>query len=400
MDNIPQERQRRILLLQTDKELGETLVGWLKEDGLAVMTVETAQQAFVALMNDVFNLLLLDMDRAASLGEDTVSFIKMLRHDRRTSPLTIVVLAQRQDTSRMAQAVEAGADGFILKPLERKSFLKGIDRIWEEAEFRKAGKKLIDLNQIHFFLKLTEEADREGFFVFASMIFNKLVMERIKSVLGEAVILTVMGRLQDSLEEERYAFMKYVRLSDMKFSMDEVERRYPHIPPKELAEGFRHFTYAFLKMIGLLTSNILIGRPMEILLAEDNPGDVRLTDEALKESGISYRLAVAQDGIEAMDILREQGGRAHVSLPDLILLDLNLPRKDGRQVLTEIKNDSLLQDIPVVIMTVSKEDEEIFKSQGLKFDSYIVKPFDVAQFYRVIRLIESENFDALKKFLE
>ncbi|OGX37765.1 MAG: response regulator [Omnitrophica WOR_2 bacterium RIFCSPLOWO2_12_FULL_50_9] len=153
-------------------------------------------------------------------------------------------------------------------------------------------------------------------------------------------------------------------------------------------------------MIGLLTSNILIGRPLEILLAEDNPGDVRLTDEALKESGISYRLAVAQDGIEAMDILREQGGRAHVSLPDLILLDLNLPRKDGRQVLTEIKNDSLLQDIPVVIMTVSKEDEEIFKSQGLKFDSYIVKPFDVAQFYRVIRLIESENFDALKKFLE
>ncbi len=400
MDNIQQERRRSILLLQTDKEERKNLVQWLEEGGAAARTAETAQQAFVALVNDVFHLLLLDMDGAASWGEDAVSFIKMLRQDRRTSPLTVVVLAQRQDSSNMARAVEAGADGFILKPLERRSFLKGIDRIWEEAEFRKAGKKLVDLNQIHFFLKLTEEADREGFFLFATMIFNKLVMEKIKSVLGESVILTVIDRLQDSLEQESHAFMKYARLSDMKFSMDEVERRCPHIAPKELAGGFRHFTYAFLKMIGLLTSNILIGRPLEILLAEDNPGDVRLTDEALKDSGISYRLAVAQDGIEAMDILRDQGDRAHVSSPDLILLDLNLPRKDGRQVLTEIKNDSLLQGIPVVIMTVSKEDEEVFKSQGLKFDSYIVKPFDVEQFYRVIKTIESENFDALRKFLE
>jgi CheY-like chemotaxis protein len=471
MDNIQKERQRSILLLPPCKEMGENLIRWLKEDGFAVKTVETAQEAFVALVNDVFDIFLLDMKprskTGASPSEDAVSVVRMIRQDRRILKSSLVVLVDRVDSLGIAQAVDAGVDGFIVKPLEKTPFLKDISRILEEAEFRRTGKKLIDVNHIHFLLRLIEtecrlpdastfsategrcaeptvaaqptagsaqqvgvptkpkiplsesvgtkpEGGREVFFTLARIIFDKLILEKIKSVMGEPVIISVMSRLQNAMEQKGYVFMKHVCLSGLpdacpagdgeqaglKLSMEEVEKRCPDIPTEDLVAEFRHFVYTFLRMVHVLTSNILIGRPLEILLVEDNPGDVRLTEEALKDSAVSYRRTSVKDGLEAMDFLRRQGIYAQASLPDLILLDLNLPGKDGRQVLAEIKSDSFLRDIPVVIMTVCAQDEEVFRSQGLKFESYIVKPFDLNQFYRIIKVIENENFDALKRFLE
>jgi CheY-like chemotaxis protein len=126
----------------------------------------------------------------------------------------------------------------------------------------------------------------------------------------------------------------------------------------------------------------------DLLLVEDNPGDVRLTQEAFKEGKIKINLHVVRDGEEAMAFLRRQGQYAGVPRPDLVLLDLNLPRKDGREVLAEMKGDDSLKRIPVVILTVSKAEEDVLKSYHLNANAYIVKPIDLDQFIKVIRVIE------------
>lgn len=130
-------------------------------------------------------------------------------------------------------------------------------------------------------------------------------------------------------------------------------------------------------------------RPVEILLVEDNAGDVRLTVEALRESKVRNHLSVARDGVEALAFLRREPSYADAPRPDVILLDLNLPKKDGREVLEEIKEDEVLKSIPVVILTTSRADEDILRSYNLHANCYITKPVDLDQFLRVVRSIET-----------
>ena len=130
------------------------------------------------------------------------------------------------------------------------------------------------------------------------------------------------------------------------------------------------------------------GRPIEILLVEDNPGDVRLTIEALREGKVLNRLTVARDGEEAMAALRRQGVFANARRPDIILLDLNLPKKDGREVLEEIKKDPNLMIIPIVILTTSQDEQDVLKSYKLHANCYITKPVDLPQFLAVVKAIE------------
>ncbi|MBM4446486.1 MAG: response regulator [Chloroflexi bacterium] len=130
------------------------------------------------------------------------------------------------------------------------------------------------------------------------------------------------------------------------------------------------------------------GKPIEILLVEDNPGDVRLTQEALKDGKVLNSLHVVNDGVEAMAFLRREGKYVDAARPDLILLDLNLPKKDGREVLAEIKEDHALRRIPVVILTVSKTEEDIIKTYDLHANCYITKPLDLDRFIEVVRAIE------------
>jgi CheY-like chemotaxis protein len=130
-------------------------------------------------------------------------------------------------------------------------------------------------------------------------------------------------------------------------------------------------------------------RPIEILLVEDSEPDVRLTMEALREAKVRNRLSVAEDGVEALEFLRRQGPHSAAPRPDLILLDLNLPRKDGRQVLREIKNDDLLKRIPVVILTTSKSEEDVLRAYDLHANCYISKPVDFNRFMDVVRSIEN-----------
>jgi CheY-like chemotaxis protein len=134
--------------------------------------------------------------------------------------------------------------------------------------------------------------------------------------------------------------------------------------------------------------HVSIGQPIEILLVEDNPADVRLTQEALREGKVKNRLSVARDGAEALAFLRREGAFASAPKPDLILLDLNLPKKDGREVLAEIKEDPVLRRIPVVVLTTSSAEVDILKSYELHANCYITKPVDLEQFVTVVKSID------------
>ena len=136
-------------------------------------------------------------------------------------------------------------------------------------------------------------------------------------------------------------------------------------------------------------------RPIEILLVEDNPGDVRLTVEALKEGKIRNHMSVVGDGEAAIAFLRREGAHADAPRPDLVLLDLNLPRKDGREVLEDIKEDEDLRRIPVVVLTTSKAEEDIVRMYDLHANCYITKPVNLDQFINVIKTIESFWFSVV-----
>ena len=127
---------------------------------------------------------------------------------------------------------------------------------------------------------------------------------------------------------------------------------------------------------------------IDILLVEDNPGDVRLTKEALKEATFRNRIHVVSAGVEAIDFLRRQGAYADAVRPHMILLDLNLPRKDGREVLAEIKADHSLRSIPVVVLTTSEAETDILKAYDLHANCYITKPVEIDEFVTVVKAIE------------
>jgi chemotaxis family two-component system response regulator Rcp1 len=128
--------------------------------------------------------------------------------------------------------------------------------------------------------------------------------------------------------------------------------------------------------------------PIEILLVEDNPGDVRLTKEALREGKVYSNLHTVKDGVEAMEFLRKKGKYKDVPRPDIILLDLNLPKKDGREVLEEIKTDGDLKRIPVVVLTTSKAEEDVLRTYNLHANCYVTKPVDLEKFMVVVKTID------------
>ena len=135
---------------------------------------------------------------------------------------------------------------------------------------------------------------------------------------------------------------------------------------------------------------------MEILLVEDDAGDIDLTEEALEESKLKINLNVVRDGVEAIAYLRREGEYANATQPDLMLLDLNLPRKDGREVLQEIKNDNKLKHIPVVVLTTSDTDEDILSSYDLGANCYVNKPLGMEEFAQIVRSIEDFWFTIVK----
>jgi len=139
-----------------------------------------------------------------------------------------------------------------------------------------------------------------------------------------------------------------------------------------------------------------MGRPVQMLLVEDNLGDIRLTKETLRDAKVMVNLHVVGDGVEAMAFLRKESKHANAPRPDLVLLDLNLPKKDGREVLAEMKQDPDLKRIPVVILTISNAEEDILKSYNLHANAYVTKPLNLEQFAKIVRAIEDFWFTVVK----
>lgn len=129
-------------------------------------------------------------------------------------------------------------------------------------------------------------------------------------------------------------------------------------------------------------------KEIDVLLVEDDPGDVLMTREAFEENKVANRLAVVSDGESAMAYLRKEGAYAHVTTPDLVLLDLNLPRMDGREVLAAMKGDDALRSIPVVVLTTSEAEEDVLRSYALHANAYVTKPVDFQRFIEVVRQID------------
>jgi two-component system response regulator len=143
-------------------------------------------------------------------------------------------------------------------------------------------------------------------------------------------------------------------------------------------------------------NNQMRAKPVQMLLVEDNPGDVRLTKETLKNAKLMVDLHVVGDGVEAMAFLRQEGKYASAPRPDLVLLDLNLPKKDGREVLSEIKQDPNLRRIPVVVLTISNGEEDVLKSYNLHANAYVNKPLNLEQFAKITKAIEDFWFTVVK----
>jgi two-component system, chemotaxis family, response regulator Rcp1 len=141
-------------------------------------------------------------------------------------------------------------------------------------------------------------------------------------------------------------------------------------------------------------------RPVEILLVEDSPTDVLLLKEALLESKIANTMQTVPDGVEAMAYLHREGIYQHAIRPDIILLDLNLPRMDGRQVLAAVKNDDKLKRIPVVVLTTSRSESDVLKAYGLHANCYVVKPVNFEQFAEVVKSIENFWFEVVTLSME
>ncbi|MEO1393039.1 MAG: response regulator [Cyanobacteria bacterium J06634_5] len=138
------------------------------------------------------------------------------------------------------------------------------------------------------------------------------------------------------------------------------------------------------------------GNSVEVLLVEDDIGDIELTREALVDSKLAVNLHVVKDGVEALEYLRQQGEHQRAIAPDLILLDLNLPRKDGREVLEDIKNDPALKRIPVIVLTTSDTEEDIVRSYNLGVNCYVQKPVGMEEFIRIVKVLEDFWFTIVK----
>lgn len=387
-----------ILLIEPDKEQAQVLADQLKTEHCHVIPGANLQGLIAILSQRHFDILLADID-TTSEGEDLLEVCRQLKQDQRFAPIPIIAIVDRGSTGKIIRALETGVDHFLVKPFEADYVINRIHDFLASAGLRAQGKKCVELEHINFLMNFICAAQRENFFRLAEAIFNLEVMAKIKDIIiGESIFPYLFKRLHEMLEEE-YAFMRQTQFADMRISLVGVEGITRHLPVQELMAGFRQYFYIFFKLVHALTSDILFGRPVRILLVEDNPGDIRLVQEALKESRLPLKLDFVTDGEEAMSHLKREGRYVETIKPDLILLDLNLPKKDGREVLKEVKQDPNLSDIPVVIMTVSREDYEYLRSQGLEVERYIVKPFDLKQFVEVIRSIQERWFDAVKIFI-
>lgn len=250
--------QKRILLIEPEKEQSELFANWLREEDYQVKSTEQSQEVLTRLQREHFDLVIIYLDFPGST-QDPFQLCRKLKEDPRLSDLPIAALTFKHDGKKIAAALEAGVDSFVLKPFETDSFLERIKTIFREIELKAQGRKALDLNYINYLIKLVGETSREDFFLLSPIIFNKLIMDKVNDILGEPTIMVIIKRVQE-LTDDNYGFMKQAKFQNGQLLMDDVDKVSKDVPVKRLSFGFQDFVYAFLHLVKTLTSDILMER--------------------------------------------------------------------------------------------------------------------------------------------
>ena len=248
---------KKILLFESDNEQKELFTAWLKEESYKVTSIETLQEINSINSREMFDILLMDIGGADITDASLVRFIGMVKKNLRFEDLPIILLAYKREGKKIADAIEAGANSFLFKPFETDYLLSRMNEIFKEIDIKKKGKKIIDLNYITFLIDLTSEGSGKDFYVLAAVIFNKLILDKVKTIIGDAVIMIMMNRI-NQLIGDSYEFIKEIKFSDGRIHFDQFDNGMREISIKSLAGGFKEFVYLFLKILRKLTSNILI----------------------------------------------------------------------------------------------------------------------------------------------
>lgn len=249
---------KKILLFGPDKEQNQVFSDWIKGENYLIKSTDDLEQILFLLSKGKYNTLILDFD-SPEIRENLLDLCRIMKKDRRFSELFIITLTYRKNTQLIASSIEAGVDDFIFKPFETESFLNRLDIIFKHIKLKCKGKKILDLNMIEYLINLAGEGTREDFFLLSSVIFNKLIIDRVAGIIGEPIILIMMKRLGDIIGEN-YRFMQEIRFENGKIFMDKVDQVSPEVPVKNLVMAFRNYFHGLLQMILSLSSNILMDR--------------------------------------------------------------------------------------------------------------------------------------------
>jgi len=249
---------KKILLIGPNKEQTELCTEWLKGKAYSVSSIGGPQDAQSSLAKEKFDILVMDCDEP-EITASSLKLAQMLKTDARFKDLPIAVLTYRKDTKKIVAAIEAGADILMLKPFETDAFLKRIEDIFKELELKFKGKKMLDLNYVNYLIELAGQMEREGFFALSPVIFNKLIIEKINTILGPPVITQIIKRVNESIGAD-YEFMKSVEFSGNRLSLDGVDKASKGVPIKKITIAYRDYVYAFLHLVKILTSDILMER--------------------------------------------------------------------------------------------------------------------------------------------
>jgi len=249
---------KKILLLEPDKEQAELLADWLKGEAYSVSSIDNPEQVPTSLANEIFDILVIDID-TPEIWESSFKLIKGLKADVRYTDLPMAVIAHGKETKKVIAAVETGVDIFLLKPFETDSFLKRVENVFANIELKSKGKKMLDLNFLNYLIELTGQMERDDFFALSPVIANKLIIEKINTILGDPIIAQIIKRLNESIGAD-YEFMKSVEYSDKGLSLDSVNAASKAVPVKTVANAYRDYVYALLHLVKSLTSDILMER--------------------------------------------------------------------------------------------------------------------------------------------
>ena len=247
-----------ILLVEPDREQGELFENRLKEEGYVVSLAHNSEQAHSLLSEEKFKNIIIDIDSPEN-RDALLELCRTIKTEPDFSDIPVIVLAYKKDGKQIADAIEAGADNFVLKPFETGSLLARMTTISKEIVLKKKGKKVLDLNYINYLIKIAGDVNRDSFFLLAGVIFNKLIVNEIEAIIGEPIIALILKRLEELIGKD-YPFMRELNVQNGRLIMDGVDKASRDIPVRTLTFAFRDYVYAFLHLVGTLTSDILMDR--------------------------------------------------------------------------------------------------------------------------------------------